>query len=105
MSLKKIFDEINKTFPNLRPWQENFDQFWKSYPKKVGKGAAFKAWRKHKCESISNRVTESIGPHKTCDMWTKEDGRYIPNPATFLNQRRWEDEPVTTDDDAWMDNY
>ena len=28
MSLKKIFGEINKSFPGLRPWQEQFDQFW-----------------------------------------------------------------------------
>ena len=28
MSLKRIFDEINISFPGLRPWQENFDQFW-----------------------------------------------------------------------------
>ena len=28
MSLKKIFEEINRSFPGLRPWQENFDQFW-----------------------------------------------------------------------------
>lgn len=28
MSLKKIFEEINISFPGLRPWQEEFDQFW-----------------------------------------------------------------------------
>jgi hypothetical protein len=26
------------------------------------------------------------------DQWTKDGGQYIPNPATWLNQKRWEDE-------------
>jgi hypothetical protein len=25
--------------------------------------------------------------------WTKNNGQYIPLPATYLNGRRWEDEP------------
>ena len=25
--------------------------------------------------------------------WRKEAGRFVPNPATWLNQQRWEDEP------------
>lgn len=24
--------------------------------------------------------------------WTKEGGQFVPYPATWLNQRRWEDE-------------
>ncbi len=28
MSLKKIFKEINTSYPGLRPWQDGFDQFW-----------------------------------------------------------------------------
>ena len=26
--------------------------------------------------------------------WQKEGGRFVPQPATYLNQRRWEDESV-----------
>ena len=29
---------------------------------------------------------------KTTRQWTTNDGQYIPMPATFLNQRRWEDD-------------
>ena len=24
--------------------------------------------------------------------WNKDNGQYIPNPTTWLNQKRWEDE-------------
>lgn len=26
-------------------------------------------------------------------QWTEKGGRFIPMPATYLNQRRWEDRP------------
>jgi hypothetical protein len=28
-----------------------------------------------------------------CPDWTRDSGQYIPHAATWLNQRRWEDEP------------
>jgi hypothetical protein len=31
---------------------------------------------------------------KQTEQWQKEGGQFIPYPATFLNQRRWEDEPA-----------
>lgn len=29
---------------------------------------------------------------KKCDQWRKDNGQFIPYPATWLNQERWEDE-------------
>lgn len=69
---------------------EGFAEFWLAYPKKVGKGAAEAAWRKLRppLPSCLNAVSAAA----TSNDWTKEGGRYIPNPATWINQRRWEDE-------------
>ena len=30
---------------------------------------------------------------KQTESWQRDSGRYVPNPATWLNARRWEDEP------------
>ena len=30
--------------------------------------------------------------HKRLDQWKKDSGRFVPYPATWLNNRRWEDE-------------
>jgi len=64
--------------------------FWEEYPKKVGKGAAFTAFKKAKVklETLLTAVAEQKGS----EDWLKEGGRYIPMPTTWLNQRRWEDE-------------
>ena len=38
----------------------------------------------------------AIDRQKRGDQWSRDNGRYIPNPATWLNQGRWEDEVTVT---------
>lgn len=75
-----------------------FDVFWKAYPSKVGKDAARKAFAKRKFdEKTFAQVLQALELQKVSERWTKDNGKYIPNPATWLNQGRWEDEvPGTT---------
>ena len=37
-------------------------------------------------------LLSAIDQQTRSDQWTRENGRFIPNPATWLNQGRWEDE-------------
>ena len=68
----------------------DFDRFWEAYPKKVGKEAARRAFEKVK-EPV-DLLINAIEKQRQSEQWMKEDGRFIPNPATWLNQGRWEDE-------------
>lgn len=68
-----------------------FAEFWSSYPKKVGKGAAEKAFRKLKA-SVYPLLIPAIERQRRTAQWQKDGGQYIPNPATWLNQERWRDE-------------
>ena len=73
---------------------ERFDRFWKAYPKKVGKGAAEKAFAKYKPDdALVEQMIRAVETAKRTEQWRKDGGQYIPNPATWLNQKRWEDEP------------
>jgi len=74
-----------------------FDEFWKSYPKKKAKGDAEKAWIKlNPSEHLIESILSAVQRATTSDDWTKEDGRYIPHPATWLNKKCWEDEYTST---------
>ncbi len=75
-----------------------FDVFWKAYPKKVGKAAAKKAFRKVKVPLES--LLSAIERQKCGSQWSRDNGQYIPNPATWLNQERWEDEEYRTPADS-----
>lgn len=69
---------------------EEFGRFWEVYPKKKGKGDAEKAFRK--ANVPVDVLIEAVNKQKGSESWTREDGRFIPYPATWLNGRRWEDE-------------
>jgi hypothetical protein len=70
---------------------DNFDVFWKAYPKKSAPDAAKKSWNK-----LKPNITEVLNAlqwQKQSEQWQKNGGQFIPNPATYLNQGRWKDEP------------
>ncbi len=71
--------------------ENDFETFWKRYPKKVGKDAALKSWVKLKPRI--DDVMFSLAWQIKSDAWAEKDGKFIPNPATYLNQGRWKDEP------------
>lgn len=70
---------------------EPFERFWTAYPRKVGKARAEGAWQKIKppLDAVLAALTWQI---KSAD-WTKDNGEFVPYPATYLNQHRWKDEP------------
>lgn len=71
-----------------------FEKFWNAYPRKVGKGAAEKAFKKYKPdEGLLEQMLSAISAQKKSEQWSKDNGKFIPYPATWLNQRRWEDAP------------
>jgi hypothetical protein len=70
-----------------------FDIFWEKYPKKVGKGYAKKCFLKLKpTKKRLDEIIKAIDEQKASDQWKKDNGRYIPNPSTWINQERWGDE-------------
>lgn len=76
---------------------DRFLFFWKEYPKKIGKGDAFRSWKKLKpSDVLARKIVESVRAHCRGKRWKEDEGKYIPNPATFLNQRRFDDEVVSS---------
>lgn len=73
--------------------ERRFDEFWAAYPKKVGKKAALASWKKVKPDTeLFDKIMTAIGRAKATWQWQRESGRYIPNPKTWLNEGRWDDE-------------
>ena len=70
-----------------------FDVFWEAYPKKTGKEAARKSFARAKADI--GTMLSALEVQKQSEQWTKDNGQFIPNPTTWLNQGRWEDEVQT----------
>lgn len=77
----------------INPGVSVFDEFWATYPRKAGKGAAAKAWKQ--ATKRASPMTILAG----CQRYAEDpnlptDHRYVPHPATWLNGDRWEDDPM-----------
>lgn len=75
--------------------ETRFTEFWQAYPKKVGKASCLKAWKKLKpTAELHKHIMEALEAQKRSEQWQREGGRFIPNPLTWINQGRWDDEPA-----------
>jgi len=68
-----------------------FQTFWDSYPRKVAKLDALKAWVKGACDGKLGEILAGLESWKRTEQWG--DVEKIPYPATFLNGRRWQETP------------
>jgi DNA-binding MarR family transcriptional regulator len=87
-------DKLNsKTKDKYNAIDSLFEQFWTAYPKKVSKAQAQKVFRKlNPDEALLDTMLAAIDQQKQTEQWMKNEGQYIPYPATWLNGRRWEDQ-------------
>jgi hypothetical protein len=72
-------------------------KFWSAYPRKVAKASAAKAFAKiNPDDALLTRMLAALTAHVASEQWRRDDGRFVPHPATWLNQRRWEDEAASS---------
>lgn len=96
---KSSLVEDSKTI-RTKVLDDGFEEFWNYYPKKVGKEAARKSWDKYKPNI--ELVLHTLAWQIESNQWRKSDGQFIPNPATYLNQGRWQDQqPFYTDSEPF----
>lgn len=81
----------------------SFDAFWSAYPKKVGKGQAVKAWRSAAKKADTDAIMAGLAAANASWKAAGTDQKFIPNPATWLNGERWDDEvpAAAEEDDPW----
>ena len=71
-----------------------FETFWQVYPRKKSKGQAEKAWAKHANGNIEAIMVALVVAKQSAD-WSKDGGKWIPYPATWLNAKGWLDEQTS----------
>lgn len=76
-------------------------EFWQTYPKRVGKAAAVKAYAKAvraagESDDVQAAAVILAALRAAVAGWrhAETDPQFIPNPTTWLNQGRWEDEQL-----------
>lgn len=103
-SLNPITDSLNlipdtptpeprKRDSSAKPTDERFETWYSAYPKKVGKQKAKAAFQKINWREVDfDHMLAALEEHKQSEDWTKDNGKYIPHPTTYLNRGGWDDE-------------
>jgi len=83
-----------KDLNSLNIWSNFFDQeFWPAWPYKVKKQEARRMMKKINPDvELQETIMKALAQQKHCEQWTKDNGKYIPQPTSWLNGKRWEDE-------------
>lgn len=90
-SKNKTIKKQNKELNELQ--KKQFDKFWQAYPRKVSKKEAQKSWKKiNPSLELFEKILKALEMVKQTEQWKKDNGKFIPYPATWLNQERWNDE-------------
>jgi hypothetical protein len=83
---------------NCRNFTQEFDGiFYPAYPNKKKPAHAKQAYiakgKKGRLPPVQDLVS-ALEVQKVSDDWTKEGGRYIPHPSTWINGEQWLNRPV-----------
>lgn len=88
LTLKNTNNKEYKVKENNK--EDLFEQFWKIYPRKIGKGAARSAFEK--ASTKENPATILQVAEAYANSSSLPDLQFIPHPSTWLNQERWNDD-------------
>lgn len=89
-------EPIPDSKPDSKPdiSDEEFDVFYSEYPKKVGKGAARRAFKAARKKASFETILEKTRAY--AKQREGEDAQFTAHPATWLNGERWEDTASTS---------
>ena len=72
-------------------YTDDFDKFWKCYPKSIGKKVAFESFKRVSKSYPAEDVIEAAKEYSKKCAQDKTEEKFILHPSTFLNKDRWKD--------------
>lgn len=73
----------------------DFDLFWDAFPRKAGKGAARQKFDIATRTTAAQIIMQALAAQKAAGMFSP-DLKFVPHPATWLHQQRYDDEVVSS---------
>lgn len=91
-STEDVETSEDQSLLNPDPVEAEFEGFWRTYPRRVGRARALASYRK--ARKTATELEIAGGLHAQLPDLTARDLDKVPHPTTWLNQRRWEDDPA-----------
>lgn len=85
-----------------------FTVFWEAYPCKIGRDAAWEAWKQLRPDTaMVSEIMSGLEGWKKSENWEEANGKFIPRAAKFLTEMHWQSPPAgkadTADGERQMD--
>lgn len=80
--------------PVVVKYTASFMRWWNAYPahRRAAKPKCFMSWKRKRLFEFEETLIDDVRKRLAEDhKWKKDDGQYIPNTQTYLNQERWND--------------
>ena len=68
-------------------WREGFEKFWNAFPVKIGKDKAAQIWQTDLPDT--DTVCHGLERWKKSQQWNRENKRFIPRAAKFLEEKHY----------------
>lgn len=88
-----IYPEFQETGTETTEPKDPSEQIYGYYPRKVGKGSALKAIQRALKKTSPDALEAAVREYAAAvASWPKEERQFVPHPATWFNQERWNDD-------------
>lgn len=87
-------NQTSRTRQDISLSISTFETFWQTYPRRVAKGNARKAWEKATRKTAPDVIVEAAKAYAVSSQGS--DPKFIKHPASWLNAECWTDEPDPT---------
>lgn len=85
-------NEVDDVQAKPARYTPEFEEWWSLYPRKQGKAAAAKAYKK--ARKVADADALKLGAQSYALASIGEDKAFLKLPAGWLNDGRWDDEPI-----------
>ena len=93
--IDKLEEKEESASKKSKPYSQSFEDFWKQYPRREGKGKAYNAWKRLNGDDRKKaRGQLDVQLPTLLKRLNDERGNFCPHAATWLGQRRFDDEPL-----------
>ena len=90
-----------KRSPIRAEYTSDFEEFWKAYPRRIGKRKAYTAYKQSL--KLADAATILAGAERYAKAMRSTEAQYIAHPTTWLNRGGWDDElgPMKPSNGGW----
>ena len=72
--------------------ERDWEKVWSAFPKKIDEIKSKKLFLEHTVSA--QRIIDALADWSATDEWTRDNGRWIPLPTTWLGRAGWNEQPT-----------